>query len=59
MGNTSSLRELVRELGCCSLVIESGYAPAMAFSEPPEELLTASCRENGLSEAIDSSFDEE
>lgn len=52
---TSQLNALVRALGCL-VVVEPIKSPVMGFSEPPSETLTASCREDGLSEAIDSDF---
>jgi len=56
MANTSSLRELVKLLGC-SLVVEPFRPTALTSAEAPSEMLTASCRDSGLSEAYDSGFD--
>jgi hypothetical protein len=58
MSSTSSLRNMVRLLGC-NLVVEACQSPAVAFAEAPDEVLTAFCRQDGLEEALDSGFEEE
>lgn len=55
---TAHLRSLAMSLGC--LVVVSPQKTSVAgFAEPPSEVLTASCRNSGLSEAYDNGFEEE
>ena len=52
---TCQLRDLARTLGILVVVTPQKFSAA-AFSEIPSESFTASCLQNGLSEAIDSDF---
>jgi len=50
---TAHLRDLARALGCLVVVIPQ--KPSVAeFADAPSEILTASCRQNGLADAYDS-----
>jgi hypothetical protein len=56
---TSYLMDLARALGCLMVVTPQKPSFGAGFAEPPSEVLTASCRQNGLEEAYDSGFEEE
>jgi len=50
---TVHLRDLARALGC--LVVVTHQKPYVAgFADAPSEILTVSCRQNGLGDAYDS-----
>ena len=57
---TAHLRELARAMGC--LVVVTPQKPSIGagfFAEAPSEILTASCRDSGLSDAYDNGFEED
>jgi hypothetical protein len=43
------------------MVVVTPQKPSIGavFAEPPAEVLTASCRQNGLSDAYDNGFEED
>jgi len=49
---------MVRLMGC-SLVVEPFKPTALTCADAPSEVLTASCRDSGLSEAYDAGYDED
>lgn len=56
---TSHLRDLARALGCLMVVTPQKPSFGAGSAEPLSEVLTASCRQNGLEEAYDNDFEEE
>jgi hypothetical protein len=57
---TSHLRDLARALNC--MVVVTPQKPSIGagfFAEAPSEILTASCRDSGLSDAYDNGFEED
>jgi hypothetical protein len=56
---TSHLRDLARALGCLVVVTPQKPSIGAGFTDAPSEILTASCRQNGLQEAYDNGFAEE
>lgn len=56
---TAGLRDLVKALGILVVVTPQKAAYASGFADAPSEILTASCRQNGLAEAYDNGFEEE
>jgi len=56
---TSHLRDLARALNCMVVVTPQKPSIGAVFAEPPAEVLTASCRQNGLSDAYDNGFEED
>lgn len=58
---TSGLRDLVKTLGILVVVTPQKEVHASGYADAPSEILTASCRQNGLAEAYDagSGFEED
>jgi hypothetical protein len=56
---TSHLRDLARALNCMVVVTPQKLSIGAGFAEAPSEILTASCRDSGLSDAYDNGFEEE
>lgn len=60
LSKTANLRDLVRSLGILVVVVDQFKPSAAGYGEPPAEILTASCRMDGLTDAIgDSGFGED
>jgi len=56
---TAGLRDLVKTLGILVIVTPQNAAHASGYADAPSEILTASCRQNGLAEAYDNGFEED
>lgn len=55
---TAGLRDLVKTLGIL-VVVTPQKSSIGGFADAPSEILTASCRQNGLAEAYDNGFEED
>ncbi|MDD2754419.1 MAG: hypothetical protein PHS80_02710 [Methanothrix sp.] len=56
---TSHLRDLARALNCMVVVTPQKLSIGAVFADAPSEILTASCRQNGLADTYDNGFEEE
>lgn len=56
---TAGLKDLVKALGILVVVTPQKSSIGAGLAEPPNEILTASCRQNGLADAYDSGYEEE
>jgi len=56
---TAGLKDLVKALGILVVVTPQKSSIGAGLAEPPSEILTASCRQNGLADAYDSGYEEE